>query len=55
MKWPKIGSTDSPALKDFADFLKSCVEAMSHIKGLAILNDCKESHKFLKKLPDWIV
>ncbi|KAK0152254.1 hypothetical protein N1851_006383 [Merluccius polli] len=55
MKWPKINSYDSSALREFADFLKSCVEAMPQVKGLAILNDCEENHKLLKKLPDWIV
>lgn len=55
MKWPKISPNDSLALRDFADFLKSCVEAMPHVKGLSILNDCEENHKLLKKLPDWIV
>lgn len=55
MKWPKINSNDSSALREFADFLKGCAEAMPHVKGLAILNDCGENHKLLKKLPDWIV
>lgn len=55
MKWPKINSNDSSALREFADFLKGCAEAMPHVKGLAILNDCEENHKLLKKLPDWIV
>ena len=55
MKWPKIGPSDSLALRDFSDFLKSCAEAMPHVKGLAILNDSEENHKLLKKLPDWIV
>lgn len=44
MKWPKVSSNDSSALRDFADFLKGCVEAMPHVKGLAILNDCEENH-----------
>lgn len=55
MKWPKVGPNDSFALRDFADFLKSCAEAMPHVKGLSILNDSEENHKLLKKLPDWIV
>ena len=54
MKWPKISGIDPPALREFADFLKGCAEAMPHVKGLAILNDCEENHKLLKK-PDWIV
>ncbi|KAL0147771.1 hypothetical protein M9458_056914 [Cirrhinus mrigala] len=55
MKWPKIGPNDPLALRDFADFLKDCLEAMPHVKGLAILNDSEENHKLLKKLPEWAV
>lgn len=55
MKWPKISSNDSSALRDFADFLKGCMEAMPHVKELAILNDCEKNHKLLKKLPEGIV
>ncbi len=54
MKWPKVGTSDPSALREFADFLQGCVEAMPHVKGLAILDDCEENHKLLKKLPDWI-
>ncbi|XP_030597267.1 uncharacterized protein LOC115788399 isoform X1 [Archocentrus centrarchus] len=54
-RWPKIGANDPLALREFADFLQGCTEAISHIKGLAILNDCEENHKLLKKLPEWIV
>lgn len=50
MKWPKIGSNDSLPLRDFADFLKGCAEAMPHVKGLTILNDSEENHKLLKKI-----
>lgn len=52
MKWPGIGPNDFLALRDFADFLQSCAKAMPHVKGLSILNDSEENHKFLKKLPD---
>ncbi|XP_041845165.1 uncharacterized protein LOC121642470 [Melanotaenia boesemani] len=55
MKWPKISTNDSIALREFADFLQGCVEAIPHVKGLAILNDCEENHKLLKKLPEWVV
>ena len=55
MTWPNISSDDPFALRDFSDFLQSCVEAMPYVKGLSILNDCEENHKILKKLPDWIV
>lgn len=54
-KWPKIGTNDPLALREFSDFLQSCNEAIPHVKGLAILNDCEENHKLLKKLPEWIV
>lgn len=50
MKWPKIGSNDSLPLRDFADFLKGCAEAMPHVKGLTILNDSEKNHKLLKKI-----
>ncbi|XP_070412225.1 uncharacterized protein [Nothobranchius furzeri] len=55
MKWPKISTNDPLALREFADFLQSCTEATPYVKGLAILNDCEENHKLLKKLPEWIV
>ncbi len=55
MRWPKIGVNDALALRDFTDFLQGCVEAIPHVKGLAILNDCEENHKLLRKLPEWIV
>lgn len=54
-KWPKISANDSLALREFADFLQSCTEAIPYIKGLSILNDCEENHKLLKKLPEWII
>ncbi|KAL4009472.1 hypothetical protein ACER0C_003324 [Sarotherodon galilaeus] len=53
--WPKIGSKDACELREFADFLKSCEAAMSHVKMLEVLNDCVESQKILLKLPDWLV
>ena len=55
MKWPKVSTNDPAALRQFADFLQGCVEAQPHVKGLAILDDCEENHKLLKKLPDWVV
>ncbi|XP_013873851.1 uncharacterized protein LOC106524553, partial [Austrofundulus limnaeus] len=54
-KWPKIAANDPLALREFADFLQSCAEAIPQVKGLEILNDCEENHKLLKKLPDWII
>ncbi|XP_057716613.1 uncharacterized protein LOC130931672 [Corythoichthys intestinalis] len=55
LKWPKINTNDPRALQEFSDFLQSCVEAMPHVSGLAILNDCEENQRLLKKLPEWIV
>ena len=55
MRWPKININDPLALREFSDFLQSCTEAIPHVQGLAILNDCEENHKLLKKLPEWIV
>ena len=43
VKWPKISPKDSLVLKDFADVLLNCAEAMPNIKRLAILNDCGKS------------
>ncbi|XP_043973047.1 uncharacterized protein LOC122831155 [Gambusia affinis] len=54
-RWPKINANDSLALRGFSDFLQGCKEAIPHVKGLAILNDCEENHTLLKKLPEWIV
>ncbi|XP_014900158.1 uncharacterized protein LOC106954875 [Poecilia latipinna] len=50
-KWPKIAANDPLALREFADFLQSCAEAIPQVK----VNDCEENHKLLKKLPDWII
>nr|XP_043906906.1 uncharacterized protein LOC122785246 [Solea senegalensis] len=55
IKWPRLAANDPIALREFADFLQGCVEAIPHVKGLAILNDCEENHKLLKKLPEWMV
>ncbi|XP_051281790.1 uncharacterized protein LOC127377717 [Dicentrarchus labrax] len=55
LRWPKINTNDPLALQEFTDFLQGCTEAIPHVKGLAILNDCEENHKLFKKLPEWIV
>lgn len=49
MKWPKIGTNDPLSLREFTGFLQGCVEAVPHVKGLDILNDCEENYKLLKK------
>lgn len=51
--WPRIQSKDAEGLRNFADFINSCTLAMPHVKGLEILNDCKENQKLIQKLPDW--
>ena len=53
--WPNISGRDGDSLRRFADFLNQCQAAMVEMKGLEILNDNRENHKLLKKLPDWIV
>lgn len=52
--WPKIGPKDSLKLREFSDFLISCKNAMPHVHGLRVLDDCEENQKLLQKLPDWI-
>lgn len=52
--WPKISSKDSVRLRQYSDFLTACSNAMPHIKGLQVLNDCEENQRMLQKLPDWV-
>ncbi|KAK0134290.1 hypothetical protein N1851_030141 [Merluccius polli] len=52
--WPKIGGKEFLKLREFSDFLQTCSSAMSHIKGLQVLNDCEENQKMLAKLPEWV-
>ncbi len=52
--WLRIGSRESVKLRQFSDFLAACSNAMPHIKGLQVLNDCEENQKMLQKLPDWM-
>ncbi|KAL7882591.1 hypothetical protein SRHO_G00002490 [Serrasalmus rhombeus] len=51
--WPKIGPKEPLRLREFSDFLVSCKNAMPHISGLKVLDDCEENQKLLQKLPDW--
>ncbi|KAK7880700.1 hypothetical protein WMY93_032666 [Mugilogobius chulae] len=53
-KWPKIHPKDAEGLRTFADFLTACLQAMPHVKGLQILNDCEENQKLLQKVPEWL-
>ncbi len=54
-RWPKITANNPTALREFADFLQGCVEAIPHVKGLTILNDCEENQRLVNKLPEWMV
>ncbi|KAG1924935.1 hypothetical protein F2P79_025857 [Pimephales promelas] len=51
--WPRIQPKDAEGLRNFSDFLNACKDAMPHVKGLEILNDCEENRKLVSKLPDW--
>ncbi|XP_030208539.1 uncharacterized protein LOC115556311 [Gadus morhua] len=51
--WPRIQPKDAEGLRNFSDFLNACQDAMPHVKGLDILNDCEENQKLVYKLPDW--
>ncbi len=50
---PKIQAKDAEGLRNFADFTSACLLAMTHVKGLEILNDCEENQRLIQKLPDW--
>ncbi|XP_016369322.1 uncharacterized protein LOC107709383 [Sinocyclocheilus rhinocerous] len=52
--WPKIGPRESLKLRELSDFLVSCKNAMPHVHGLGVLDDCEENQKLLQKLPDWV-
>lgn len=52
--WPKLQAKDSEGLRNFSDFLNACQEAIPHMRGLQILNDCEENQKLVQKLPDWL-
>ena len=53
--WPRINPKDNTGLQKYADFLNSCNQAMPHIKGLMVLNDCKSNQKIVSKLPDHLI
>lgn len=53
--WPEIKSNNGESLQTFADFLNVCVDAMAHVPGLSILNDCKENQQMVKRLPEFLV
>ena len=53
--WPRVQSRDGNGLRKYADYLKQCMSAMTTIPSLSVLNDDRENHRMLKKLPDWLV
>lgn len=53
-KWPKVQAKDAEGLRAYSDFLNGCHQAMPHVKGLDILNDCEENQKLTQKVPDWL-
>lgn len=50
--WQRIQPKEAEGLRNFSDFLNACQDAMPHVKGLDILNDCEENQKLVHKLPD---
>ena len=52
--WPKISPKDYVGFRRFSDFLNSCCDAIPHVPGLNILDDCEENQKILCKLPEWV-
>ncbi|XP_048846374.1 uncharacterized protein LOC125717469 [Brienomyrus brachyistius] len=52
--WQRIGPRESVKLREFSDFLIACKNAMPHVQGLQVLDDCEENQKLLQKLPDWV-
>lgn len=52
--WPKLQSKDAEELRNIADFLNACQDAIPYVSGLQILNDCEENQKLTQKLPDWL-
>ena len=52
--WPKVGNSDSAALRRFVDFLKQLATAKFIISDLSILDDEVENRKIGEKLPDWL-
>ena len=53
--WPRISAKNSEDLRDYSDYLNSCLDAMEHLEGLRILNDMEENKKMVQKLPDWAI
>ena len=54
-KWPNVSPRDAVGLQRFADYLKSCHDAIPFVPGLEVLSDCKANQNHLQKLPERIV
>jgi hypothetical protein len=50
--WTRIPSNNGAALREYGDFLKTCVQAMTNKPGLRVLNDYKQNQRMAAKLPD---
>ena len=53
--FPKIHAKDKRSLRKLSDLLQQILMVMDHVKGLDILNDCRENKQLLEKLPDWLL
>lgn len=51
--WPKIHPKDGFALREFADFLKTCELAMQSEEDLETLNTQHDNKQLFKVLPNW--
>ncbi|XP_020617947.1 uncharacterized protein LOC110055866 [Orbicella faveolata] len=51
--WPKIPPKDGFALREFADFLKTCELAMQSVEDLETLNKQHDNKQLLRVLPNW--
>ena len=41
-------------MRRYSDFLRQCLAAKESISSLSVLDDDRENHKLLTKLPDWL-
>ena len=53
--WLKLQPKDEISLRKYSDFLNQCLIAMDTVKGLGILNYCRENRKMLLKLPEYLI
>ena len=51
--WHRIAPKDGIALREFADFLRTCELAMHSIEDLETLNKGSDNKKLIKILPSW--